>query len=226
MLTTRAWETFERRYGVRGGSERAPVMNAAYIAAYLVDPYFAVWSERFQTYTASEVDLDLFEEAAELVRRVGGDAAESQLRSLRTEEYPKAAKGWVKQLVDARLAVEAQRADNAVSGKRSRLVQVPSARKRYTTWDQFAGMPELNKITQVALRLLSTHSTSAATERNWSLWGRIFVAARSSLGLERAKKMIAICAAEQAEHHESDDFALTLDILECTEAVLEVQDDE
>ena len=99
-------------------------------------------------------------------------------------------------------------------------------RTRTPAWDQFAGMPDLNKVTQVALRLLSAHSTSAATERNWSLWGRIFVAARSSLGLERAKKMIAICAAEQAEHHESDDFALTLDILECTEAVLEVQDDE
>ena len=103
-----AWETFERRYGVRGGSDRAPVMNAAYVAAYLVDPYHAVYNEAYGVYTAPEVEAELFEEAAELVKRVGGAAAESQLRSLCTEGYPKAAQGWVGQLVNQRLEAEAQ----------------------------------------------------------------------------------------------------------------------
>jgi hypothetical protein len=34
---------------------------------------------------------------------------------------------------------------------------------------------------------MSVHPTSAADERNWSLWGRVYT---SSLGLERAKKWL------------------------------------
>jgi hypothetical protein len=66
----------------------------------------------------------------------------------------------------------------------------------------------------VALRLLSAHATSAATERNWSLWGRIYCAARSSLGMQRAKALIAICAAEQAKLDPSKEFELTLSVIE------------
>jgi hypothetical protein len=144
-------------------------MNASYIAAYLVDPYYAVHDKGLQTYTAPQVDLELFEEAAVLLRQVGGDAAEAQLRSLRTVGYPKAAQGWVKQLIDIRLQVEVQLSDKNLTGKRSRLARVPSARTQYVTWDKLVGMPELDSIRPVALRLLSAHTMSATTERNWAL---------------------------------------------------------
>jgi hypothetical protein len=49
------------------------------------------------------------------------------------------------------------------------------------------------ELRDVALRLLSAHATSTASERNWSLWGRIYCASPSSLGMERTKALIAIC---------------------------------
>ncbi|KAJ9531800.1 hypothetical protein QJQ45_021951 [Haematococcus lacustris] len=42
--------------------------------------------------------------------------------------------------------------------------------------------------------LLGVHATSAASERNWSAWGRLFTSARTRLTLERAKMLIYIKA--------------------------------
>jgi hypothetical protein len=64
------------------------------------------------------------------------------------------------------------------------------------------------------LRLLSAHATSAATERNWSLWGHMYCAARSSLGMQRVKALIAICAAEKAKCDPTQEFEITLSVLE------------
>jgi hypothetical protein len=64
------------------------------------------------------------------------------------------------------------------------------------------------------VRLLSAHATSAASERNWSLWGRTYCAARSSLGMQRAKALIAICSAEKADIPPSEAFQITLDVLD------------
>ena len=78
-------------------------------------------------------------------------------------------------------------------------------------WVKFGG--EVPELRDVAVRLLSAHATSAAAERNRSLWGRIYCAARSSLGMERAKAMIAICAAERATTPASEAFEITLGVL-------------
>jgi hypothetical protein len=57
--------------------------------------------------------------------------------------------------------------------------------------------------------------TSASTERNWSLWGRVYNASRNAFGQERAKKMIAICnAAKGADVPPDREFAVTLGIIE------------
>jgi hypothetical protein len=73
--------------------------------------------------------------------------------------------------------------------------RVPIAREQISIWAKFGGdMPELQAIAQ---RLLACHATSASTERNWSLWGRIYSSARTRLGMERAKCLIAICADEK-----------------------------
>ena len=73
---------------------------------------------------------------------------------------------------------------------------------------------DVAELRDVAAKLLSCHATSAATERNWSLWGRTYNSARSSLGMERAKAMIAICAQEKARVSERDAFAVTLDVIQ------------
>jgi hypothetical protein len=48
------------------------------------------------------------------------------------------------------------------------------------------------KLTKVALQLLVMHPTSASTERNWSLWGRVYIASRNALAMTRAGKMILL----------------------------------
>jgi hAT family C-terminal dimerisation region len=97
------------------------------------------------------------------------------------------------------------------SRKRARC-EVPRSKERIAVWSKFGSdLPELRA---VALQLLSAHATSAATERNWSLWGRIYCAARSSLGMERAKALIAICAAERAKISPSEELQITLSVVE------------
>jgi hypothetical protein len=62
-------------------------------------------------------------------------------------------------------------------------------------------------LSEVALRVMSVHPKSAASERNWSLWGRVYT---SALGLERAKNMITFCFNNGAKAVDQDDFGLVL----------------
>jgi hypothetical protein len=95
--------------------------------------------------------------------------------------------------------------------KRDRVV-VANSKERVTVWSKFGeDIPELRN---VAVRLLSAHATSAASERNWSLWGRTYCAAPSPLGMQRAKALIAIFSAEKADIPPSEAFQNTLDVLD------------
>jgi hypothetical protein len=53
-------------------------------------------------------------------------------------------------------------------------------------------------LSPVERRLLSLHATSAAPERNWSHWGRMYRKDRSSLALTRAEKLVAVSSAATA----------------------------
>jgi hypothetical protein len=77
-------------------------------------------------------------------------------------------------------------------------------------WKRF-GYTKFPLLSEVALRVMSVHPTSAATERNWSLWGRVYT---SALGLERAKKMITFCFNDGAKAVDQDDFGLLLSAVE------------
>jgi hAT family C-terminal dimerisation region len=143
-----------------------------------------------------------------LVLRVGGPTAASQFARLFTQGYPKGMQTLVSGVATERLKLEVL---PAPARKRDRAT-VPGSRERLAVWQRFgADVPELR---YVALRLLSVHATSAAPERNWSLWGRIYCAARSTLGLQRAKALIAICAAEKAKISPSEAFNITLSFVE------------
>ena len=70
------------------------------------------------------------------------------------------------------------------SNKRQRQA-MPSIEVRQNVWGKFGkGLPDLR---HVVLCLMSCHATSCASERSWSLGGRVFTAARNGLGAERAK---------------------------------------
>jgi hypothetical protein len=77
------------------------------------------------------------------------------------------------------LALRRQKDEGPVllGSKRNRQ-EVPAAAVRIRVWRKFVdSMPELQA---VAVRLLSAHATSAATERIWSLWGRVCTGKRDN----------------------------------------------
>ena len=218
--TGRALATFDRRLRAEAGGGIAPVYNAAYSAAFVLDPYYAeVDILRCEPhYAPPELEAWQMAAAETLVERIGDPAAKSQFNLLTLTGYPSEMQGVAAALAGKRTALQQQRERapdvQQVGGKREReeRATVPDGHARLNVWRR-AGkvMPELQA---VALRLLSAHATSAASERNWSLWGRIFQAARSSLGIERAKCLIAICAAERGAMPAGDAFEISLNVLE------------
>jgi len=58
-------------------------------------------------------------------------------------------------------------------------------------------------LSPVARRLLSLHATSAAPERNWSHWGRMYRKDRSSLALTRAEKLVAVSSAAKVANKDN-----------------------
>jgi len=69
-------------------------------------------------------------------------------------------------------------------------VQLQSAEHRRLFWGHHMS-PSFPHMSQAAVRLLSAHVTSAASERNWSVMGN-FTKTRNKLALERAKKLAYI----------------------------------
>ncbi|KAJ9504813.1 hypothetical protein QJQ45_005918, partial [Haematococcus lacustris] len=60
-------------------------------------------------------------------------------------------------------------------------------------WD-FTARAEYPLFSEAATRLLLMHITTAAAERNWSVWGQYYDAGRSQLGINKAELMVYINA--------------------------------
>jgi hypothetical protein len=97
--------------------------------------------------------------------------------------------------------------------KRGSPEKVAALYMRKGVWKRY-GKTYFPELTEVVLRLLSLHPTSAATERNWSLWGRVYTSARNALGLERAKKLIMFCFNNRFKLVSQDEFGLLLSVVE------------
>jgi hypothetical protein len=195
-------QTFMLRLGIMPGGMSAPVNNPAYSVAYALGPFYAELDESaiVSHFTAPMLSSDHMNKARALIKRVGGVAV-GQFNKLFTDGYPSEMQPFLAEMVSSR--------DAPVGEKRK---AKPSAPQRMNVWENFgAEMPEL---CQVALRMLCCHASSAATECNWSLWGKIYTAVRSSLGMNKAKAMIRICAAKGHKVSEQKSLALTLDVLE------------
>lgn len=52
-------------------------------------------------------------------------------------------------------------------------------------------------------RILSLYTTSAAPERNWSQWGKMYRKDRSSLAFTRAEKLIAVSSAAKLAYKDT-----------------------
>ena len=74
---------------------------------------------------------------------------------------------------------------------------------------------------KAAARLLAMHVTSAAAERNWSIWGQVYAdARRSSLGVVKAEKLVTIMAHyrhDKLEEKKGDDTLVSMDFLSIEE---------
>jgi hypothetical protein len=150
--------------------------------------------------------------AQQLIERVGGPTASQQFDTLTSE-------GWTGALYRPVAACAQQHETIACAtaqamGKRQR-PRVASIAQRKGVWRRY-GVEAHGALAKVALRLLSMHATSAASERNWALWGRVYGASRNALGMERAKKLITFCFNSRAEKARVDDFGLLLSVMENT----------
>jgi hypothetical protein len=147
------------------------------------------------------VSNDRERQAREFVQRVGGPSAARQFDMFMLEGYTEAMSTGARACIPEAVNV---------GSKRNR-EQVASVKARKGVWKRY-GAERFPSLSQVALRLLCVHPTSASTERNWSLWGRVFVASRNALGLERAKKLIMFCYNSRAQDASMQDLALCLDV--------------
>lgn len=131
----------------------APVYNAAYSAAFAVEPYHAERDTSAGTdhYCAPELSHAHMKAARELVKRVEGEKAVAQVNKLQTDGYPKFMQPCISQMIASR--------DSTPGAKRK---SGPGSRERIRTWAKFGS--EFAELRDVAVKLLSCHATSTATE--------------------------------------------------------------
>jgi hypothetical protein len=128
--------------------------------------------------------------ATALAPRVGGPAGERSFKAMVLSGYPESMQTWV-EAVAAPKQPAASPAHAASRSKKCKGEEMPSMESRQGMWSKFGGAwPELQA---TVLHLMACLATACATERNWSLWGRVYTSSRNSLGAEHAKKLITIC---------------------------------
>lgn len=200
-----ALRTWERRLDNRHSNAVVPLLCAEHTATFLLDPLYAVAGAGKDV--SVPIVADEHEDAArKLIERIGGAPARRELVAFMT-------KGWSGSLTEAAQAcIPRQQQGLAASSKRERNEVAPLSMRK-GVWKRY-GSKQYPALAQVALRLLSMHGTSAATERNWALWGRVYTASRNRLGLERAKKLISFCFNSRAQSTSTDDFELLLSVVE------------
>ncbi len=210
-------KTWERRLGSgdsTGGTVQ-PMLHPPHIAAYLLDPLYAKVSD---TAALMPPEVSPAHEAAarKLVERVGGNNAAKQFVKFMLQGYKDGMHNG------APVCAETLPDSAALpAGSKRHRPEVAAADMRKPVWRRYGkqtakGTTLYPDLLNVACRLLSLHPTSCAAERNWSLWGRVYTAARNALGLERAMKIIMFCFNNRAQGASTEDFDLVLSIVENT----------
>ncbi len=73
-------------------------------------------------------------------------------------------------------------------------MEVKSPAERCSLWLKYLS-DHFPLLAKAAVRLISTHVTSAAAERNWSAWGYIYAdLRRNRLSVDKANKLVSIMA--------------------------------
>ena len=92
-------------------------------------------------------------------------------------------------------------------------IKMADISKRRAWWSKNA-CDRFPLLSAAAVRLLSAHATTAAAERNWSSWGKVFVSSRSKLKIKKAEKLIYI---KNNQHQDKQErrlhYQVKLDVL-------------
>jgi hypothetical protein len=215
--------TWERRLDNTGDSGVQALLQPTHIVAYMLDPLYAVCESTGPAGAAVCSDAQLPNVAEEqeaaarhLIRRLGGIQAAHEFDELTLSGYSGALRGKVfacQRTASIAAQAAAQTCDGVGQKRKRQPEHVASLQMRKGLWKKYASQ-QYPALAKVVVRLLCLHATSAATERNWSLWGRVYTSARNALGLERAKKLITFCFNDRAEVQDQNDFALLLSVIE------------
>jgi hypothetical protein len=189
-----------------------PAMAAAYLldpinwqpAAGLLLPPFEVLTEQELTVrtkggATKTVSWDERADAAAVIARISGGTLEAV-----EEELGELMLGKMNTLAVSAAKAAAKRVELSTDqpGKPTGLQPV-AVRKRLWSVALKGTYPLCAK---AAERLMSLHVSSAAAERNWSAWKRLYDATRTQLGLEKAKAMISIKNFLKLEDDEADEL--------------------
>ena len=91
--------------------------------------------------------------------------------------------------------------------------QMQPAKQRRGWWRLAEAVLMFPSFSKAAIRLLSAHVTTAAAERNWSAWGRLFQGGqRSRMLVQTAADLIYVKGNSTSQKR--DDFEICLDIQE------------
>jgi hypothetical protein len=153
----------------------------AFMLLFLLDPLYAPVSKDSEDVSLPQVPWARANAAQELVTRVGGMDALDELQALQMEGWSVDMCGKV--IVCAALSVLARQKPVGTGARTSCTANhVAAVILRKGFWKRF-GHTRYPFLSEVAQRVMSVQPTSAATERNWSLWGRVYTSARNALGL-------------------------------------------
>jgi hypothetical protein len=172
-------------------------MKDCMIAAYMLDPANFVTSNRGLTYqlpwdALSDDDIDRFTDEVE---RLGGEAALEQLQVIRSQGLA------FKNKLDQMNAKKCVAVMCAGAGEVA-AIRGPVHRRDLWTSALASTFPQLSI---VAIKLMSMHVTSCASERNLSKFGRLYDKLRGRLRIETADKMVFVAQNRQASVCEGTD---------------------
>jgi hAT family C-terminal dimerisation region len=153
--------------------------------AYMLDPvHFVRCSVRTSKVLPPKNKLTAqeCEDALTDIARLGGDEAKTELIQLTTSGF------------EPRDVFETAVFDAVVPMGGEMGAQYPSVMDRQAAWQAIG--TRYSKLAGVARKYLGQHTTSCASERNLSKFGRLFDKSRSALKLKKAEKIVFIASSE------------------------------
>ncbi|DBA92818.1 TPA: hypothetical protein ACH3X1_003003 [Trebouxia sp. C0004] len=170
--------------------------HPAMSAAYLCDPAYYTYDADSQAYLANakqvaefeaHLHIDVWKDAKQVMTRIAGRPLSGKV----TIEMTMLQVNGLQELDTGSELVKKTPSDTL-----GRSVFEHGIVVRRAIWSCKSSMGKVYPtLSPVARRLLSLHATSAAPERNWSHWGRLYRKDRSSLALTRVEKLVAVSSA-------------------------------